>query len=524
MDQLVAMIYGQLTGRTSLRETVLCLHALGAKRYHCGIRRAVARSSLADANESRDWRIFRDTALALIARARGELPTDPELQALDAEIYAFDSTTIVWCLKLFPWARAYKGKAAVKLHTLLDLHTEIPVFITLSDARQHDMEALDTLEARVGAYYVMDRGYVDFARLYRRHQAGAFFVTRAKRHMTFVVRARQPAAGAVRFDQIIRLRGYRSRHHYPDMLRRIGYVDPETGKRLVSLTNNQALSAETIALLYHHRWRIELFFKWIKQNLRIKAFYGRSENAVCVQVWVIVRRRCGCRTTQSGHGFRVYANLAQEVVLWRPHQLLVSDITYLRTLEGFLYLALVMDAYSRKIVGHDCSDSLEAEGARRALRMALRQLPAGAEAMHHSDRGVQYCCGEYIQMLEGAGLAISMTEENHCYENAKAERLNGILKQEYGLGETQATKAGALQLVDQAVGLYNAYRPHTALGYACPSQVHAATVHGAGAACDRSGPGGVMPVAGSLVFLNGGRECNGPAAPRPGARQLGRGT
>jgi len=239
---------------------------------------------------------------------------------------------------------------------------------------------------------------------------------------------------------------------------------------------------------------------------------------------LIVRRRRGCRTTQSGHGFRVYANLAQEVVLWRPHQLLVSDITYLRTLEGFLYLALVMDAYSRKIVGHDCSDSLEAEGARRALRMALRQLPAGAGAMHHSDRGVQYCCGEYIQMLEAAGMAISMTEENHCYENAKAERLNGILKQEYGLGETQATKAGARRLVDQAVGLYNAYRPHTALGYACPSQVHAATVHGAGAACDRSRPGGVMPVAGSLVFLNGGRECNGPAAPRPGARQLEIGT
>jgi hypothetical protein len=288
MDQLVAMIYGQLTGRTSLRETVLCLHALGAKRYHCGIRRAVARSSLADANELRDWRIFRDTALALIARARGELPADPELQALDAEVYAFDSTTIVLCLKLFPGARAYHGKAAVKLHTLLDLHTEIPVFITLSDARQHDMEALDTLEARVGAYYVMDRGYVDFARLYRLHQAGAFFVTRAKRNMTFVVRARQPAAGAVLFDQIIRLRGYRSRQYYPDMLRRIGYVDPETGKRLVFLTNNQALSAETIALLYHHRWRIELFFKWIKQNLRIKAFYGRSENAVCVQVWVAV--------------------------------------------------------------------------------------------------------------------------------------------------------------------------------------------------------------------------------------------
>ena len=223
---------------------------------------------------------------------------------------------------------------------------------------------------------------------------------------------------------------------------------------------------------------------------------------------LIVRRRSGCRTTQSGHGFRVYVNLAKALVLRGPHQLWVSDITYLRTLEGFVYLALVMDGWSRKIVGHDCSDSLEAEGARRALRMALGQLPAGAGAMHHSDRGVQYCCGEYIQMLEAAGLAISMTQENHCYENAKAERLNGILKQEYGLDETLASKAQAVAMVTQAVGLYNAHRPHTALGYACPAQVHAT------AGSDRVGPGGVMPVAGSLVSEDVGRECNGHAAPR----------
>ena len=288
MDQLLAMIYGQISGRSSLRETVLCLGALGPKRYHCGIRRAVARSSLADANESRDWRIFRDTALALIVRAQRELPTDPELRALQAEIYAFDSTTIVLCLKLFPWAPAYKGKAAIKLHTLLDLHADIPVFITITNARTHDMEALDTLEVRPGAYYVVDRGYADFARLYRLHQAGAFFVTRAKRNLTFVVRQRRPAEGAVLFDQTIRLRGYYSRKRYPDTLRRIGYRDPETGKRLVFTTNNQVLSAETIALLYHHRWHIELFFKWIKQHLRIQAFYGRSQNAVFIQVWVAV--------------------------------------------------------------------------------------------------------------------------------------------------------------------------------------------------------------------------------------------
>jgi putative transposase len=207
---------------------------------------------------------------------------------------------------------------------------------------------------------------------------------------------------------------------------------------------------------------------------------------------LIARRGPGCRTTQSRHGFRVYVNLAKDLELTGPHELWVSDITYLRTEAGFLYLALVMDAYSRKIVGYDCSDTLEAQGARRALRMALRQLPAGSQAMHHSDRGTQYCCGEYVELLESAGLSISMTQENHCYENAKAERLNGILKQEYGLGETQATKAGAVTLVDEAVALYNQYRPHGALGYRNPSEVHAA------ATCDRVGPGGVMPVAGSL--------------------------
>jgi len=223
---------------------------------------------------------------------------------------------------------------------------------------------------------------------------------------------------------------------------------------------------------------------------------------------LIPRRGRGCRTTQSGHGFRVYVNRAKDLELRGPHQLLVSDITYLRTREGFVYLALVMDAYSRKIVGYDCSDSLEAQGARRALRMALRQLPQGVQAMHHSDRGVQYCCGEYVGLLAGAGVAISMTQENHCYENARAERLNGILKQEYGLGEIQVSKRDAAAGVAEAVGLYNGHRPHGSLGYACPSQVHAAGT--------RAGPGGVMPVAGSLGFENVGRECNGHAAPRPG--------
>jgi putative transposase len=215
------------------------------------------------------------------------------------------------------------------------------------------------------------------------------------------------------------------------------------------------------------------------------------------QELLIRRRKRGCRTTDSRHGWRVYRNLAQDLVLTGPHQLWVSDITYVRTEEGFMYLALVMDAYSRKIVGADCSDSLEAEGARRALRMALRQLPVGARKagrVHHSDRGVQYCCGEYVALAEGSGLVLSMTEENHCYENAQAERLNGILKQEYGLGEVLATKAEAVRLVRQAVALYNGHRPHAALRYAFPEQVHEL---GGG----RGGTGAVMPLAGSLVLL-----------------------
>jgi transposase InsO family protein len=221
---------------------------------------------------------------------------------------------------------------------------------------------------------------------------------------------------------------------------------------------------------------------------------------------LICRRKRTCRTTDSRHRFKVYANLAKDLVLTGPHGLLVSDITYLRTQDGFMYLALVMDAWSRKIVGYDCSDSLEAIGARRALNMALKQLPEGAQVMHHSDRGTQYCCHEYVEMLERAGVAISMTQENHCYENAKAERLNGILKQEYGLGGTLAGKTEAQALAREAVMLYNAYRPHTALGYRCPGDVHEMTR-------DRFGIGGVMPVACSL--MSGTAVANATVTPPP---------
>lgn len=290
MDQLLAMIYAQITGRSSLRETALCLHALGPQRYHCGIRGRVPKSSLADANESRDYRIFRDIALSMIATARRELPVDPELSELHANAYVLDATTIDLCLKLFPWAHFRRRKAAVKLHTLMDLHRQLPLFITVSHGKCHELHTLDALTIERGAYYIMDKGYIDFGRFYRLHQTGAYFVTRAKRRMTFSVASRRKVTpgGPVQRDQLIRLRVYRTRKLYPDVLRRIVYRDPETGKRLVFITNEQLLSAELIALLYRKRWQIELFFKWIKQHLHIKAFFGRSPNAVALQVWVAV--------------------------------------------------------------------------------------------------------------------------------------------------------------------------------------------------------------------------------------------
>lgn len=290
MDQLLCMIFAQLTGRTSLRETVSCLEALGPRRYHCGIRGHVARSTLAEANERRDYRIFMDTAMAMIDAARMELPIDPELERLDTNAYALDSTTIDLCLKLFPWASFRRRKAGIKAHTMLDLRVGIPVFLRVTHAKTHDLNALDQIVPEAGAFYVMDKGYVDFARLYRLHCAGAFFITRPKQNMHARVQERLPvqADSGVRCDRLIRLRGPKSRHRYPDTLRIIHYVDPETGLRLRFLTNNLTLDAATIALLYRKRWRIELYFKWIKQHLHIKAFFGTSPNAVKTQLWAAV--------------------------------------------------------------------------------------------------------------------------------------------------------------------------------------------------------------------------------------------
>ena len=290
MDQLLCMIFAQLTGRSSLRETVSCLAALGGRLYHCGIRGRVARSTLAEANEKRDHRIFMDTALAMVAAARVELPVDRELARLDAEAYALDSTTIDLCLKLFPWARFRKRKAGIKAHTLLDLRVGIPVFLRVTHARTHDLWALDQFTPEAGAFYVLDKGYIDFARLYRLHCGGSFFITRAKRKLDFGVRRRNaadPSAGVVS-DRHVRLRGPKSRRLYPDTLRLIRYVDLETGKRLKFLTNNLTLPAATVALLYRKRWRIELFFKWVKQHLHVKAFFGTTPNAVKTQLWAAV--------------------------------------------------------------------------------------------------------------------------------------------------------------------------------------------------------------------------------------------
>ena len=290
-DQFLCMAFGQLTYRDSLRDVVCCLGARPDALYHMGIRTRPSRNNLANANAQRDWRIYADFAMVLIQRIRqqyGRTPI-PELD-LDEAVYALDSTTIDLCLNLFPWAKFRRTKAAVKLHTLLDLHCQVPAFIHISDGKLHDVNILDDLRIERGAYYVMDRGYVDFARLYALHLGRAFFVTRGKVNLDFRRLASSPVdkTAGVRCDQLIRLCGPTSRHRYPEALRRIVYRDPETGKRLVFLTNILDLPALVVARLYQCRWQIELFFKWIKQNLRLLHFYGTSPNAVKTQVWIAV--------------------------------------------------------------------------------------------------------------------------------------------------------------------------------------------------------------------------------------------
>ena len=255
-----------------------------------GIRGRVSRSTLAEANEKRNWRIYAEFAQSLIGTARELYREDSFLEELNETVYALDATTIDLCLSVFPWAPFRKNKAAVKLHTLLDLRGNIPTFIHISDGKLHDVNALDLLRLEAGAYYVMDRGYLDFERLYAFNQIPAFFVTRAKSNMQFKRRYSHPVdkATGLRCDQTITLTGFYTSKHYPDTLRRVKFKDTSTGKTLVFLTNNFTLPALTIAQLYHSRWQVELFFKWIKQHLRIKRFYGTSENAVKTQVWIAV--------------------------------------------------------------------------------------------------------------------------------------------------------------------------------------------------------------------------------------------
>jgi IS4 transposase len=289
-DQFLTMAFAQLTYRESLRDIQACLRAAGNKLYHLGIRSRVSRNTLANANQVRDWRIYADFAQLLIGQARRLYANDEFGVELDQTAYALDSTTIDLCLSLFPWAKFRRHKAAVKLHTLLDLRGSIPSWVIITDGKVHDVNLLDQLLFEAGAFYVFDRGYLDFARLYRIHQSCAFFVTRTRSNFEFQRLCSQPVdrSAGVLSDQIIRLKVFYSRQGYPEKLRRVHYLDIDSNRRLLLLTNNFSLSARDIADLYRCRWQVELFFKWIKQHLRIKAFYGTTDNAVKTQVWIAI--------------------------------------------------------------------------------------------------------------------------------------------------------------------------------------------------------------------------------------------
>jgi hypothetical protein len=307
-DQYLAMSFAQLTYRESLRDIEACLRSLGGKLYHMGFRSKVPRSTLADANETHDWRIFAEFAQHLIGIARPLHATDPIGLELDHTLYALDSTTIDLCLSLFPWAKFRQHKAAVKMHTLLDLRGNIPTFIRITDGKVHDVNILDEILPEAGAFYVMDRGYIDFERLYVFTLCSAFFVVRTKENVLLERRYSHPVdkSTGVRSDQTVILTAIESTKVYPDAMRRVSFYDVETDKRLKFLTNNFVLPALTIAQIYKSRWQVELFFKWIKQHLRIKAFFGTSENAVKTQIWIavsvyvlvaIVRKRLGLKAS-----------------------------------------------------------------------------------------------------------------------------------------------------------------------------------------------------------------------------------
>jgi IS4 transposase len=289
-DQFLSMAFAQLTYRESLRDIQACLRAAKQKTYHMGIRGKISRNTLAHANQTRDWRIYADFAQALIKKARALHASDSFGIELEQTSYALDSTTIDLCLSLFPWAAFRKNKGAVKLHTLLDLRGNIPTVAFITNGKVHEVNILDKLSIEAGAIYIMDRGYLDYARLYKIHLSAAYFVTRAKSNFSFqrIYSQKIDKATGLKCDQIITLWGHYGKKDYPERLRRISYYDEKQNKKLVFLTNNFTLSALTITELYRKRWQVELFFKWIKQHLRIKAFYGTSENAVKTQIWIAI--------------------------------------------------------------------------------------------------------------------------------------------------------------------------------------------------------------------------------------------
>ena len=289
-DQFLCMAFAQLTYRESLRDIETCLRALQPKLYHAGIRSKISRSTLAEANENRDWRMYADFAQGLIQRARQLYAHEDFGVTLNQTAYAFDSTTVDLCLSLFPWAQFRRHKAAIKIHTLMDLRGSIPCFIRITSGKIHDVRILDELTLEPGSFYIMDRAYIDFRRLYTFTQQSAFFLTRAKSNLDYIRRSYRHVdkASGVKSDQTIALVGPKTSLEYPNCLRRISYFDSENQKRLVFLTNNFMLPPLTIAQLYRCRWQVELFFKWIKQHLRIKAFYGTSENAIKTQIWIAI--------------------------------------------------------------------------------------------------------------------------------------------------------------------------------------------------------------------------------------------
>lgn len=289
--QLLCMMFGQLSNRESLSDLVLCLQTQRNKWYHLGIGNSISKSNLAYANEHRDWRIFADFAYLLIAKSRQSItPNDTHELFENHSIYAVDTTTIDLCLNVFWWAKFRKNKGAIRLHTVLDIKTEIPCFIHITDGKTHEVNVLDEIEFEANGFYIMDRGFIDYERLYSIHNQKAFFVTRAKTNMKCrrIYSARVDKSTGVRYDQTIKLENVKSLHEYPEKFRRVKYYDAETDKTFIFLTNNIDLSALEIALLYKHRWKIELFFKWIKQHLKVKSFWGHSENAVKVQIYVAI--------------------------------------------------------------------------------------------------------------------------------------------------------------------------------------------------------------------------------------------